>query len=112
MPKLSMFIRQMIFIIHLFRADMQIGRKNLQDALEIASYRPLGGQAARIYRKQAELYESNPAATQEQKQTVSRLKRDAEKIKNEVSRMNAASITLPLIGEDEQYDNLVCAYFR
>ena len=93
-------------------ADIHIHRKNFQSALDVASYRPLGGQTARIYRKQAELYERNPAATEEQKSNIPRLKQDAEKIKRDVSDLNAASITLPLTKEDEQYDNLVCAYFR
>ncbi|RMD44487.1 hypothetical protein DV735_g657, partial [Chaetothyriales sp. CBS 134920] len=81
-------------------------RTSFESALKIAKFRSLHGQEARIFRKQAELYEQDPDATAEERIKAGELKEKAEGIKDDLLKVNEGVYCSPPASEDEVYDSL------
>jgi hypothetical protein len=87
-------------------------RKNLEDALVSARYHKMEGQEARVYRAQAILFESDENATADETAQIEGLRKKAEELKEKVAKVNASVLITKPRNEEEEYDRLVCGYYR
>lgn len=70
------------------------------------------GQEARVCRAQAILFESVNLASAEEKEQSVNLRKRAEDLKGRVARVNAGVLISKPKDEDDEYDRLVCGYYR
>jgi len=105
-------------LTHFLLGDYTAARKGLDEVIErarldyLTGAQKLSGQEPRGLRLKAQILAQDPQATDVERAQIPELEASATRLKNELSLINNGMFVKPPETEQEEYDNLLCGFFR